>query len=141
MQVVDDDFGNPDDFVDFLVVNYSLSPPSSTLPTNYTSSAGVFSIVLSFKVECSESQYNNTSTIECISTSTSHTDLYGDDCTVFCEPCDDAILGHFTCNSDGERVCLEGYQNPANNCTDCRLAEGCCMCEHVQEGLFLHAVG
>lgn len=59
VRVVDVDIGNPNDFVDTLVVNRSLSPSSPTLPTTYTSSAGVFSIVLSFKVECSESEYGH----------------------------------------------------------------------------------
>lgn len=59
VQVVDVDIGNPNDFVDTLLVNRSLSPFSPTLPTTYTSSAGVFSIELSFKVECSESEYGH----------------------------------------------------------------------------------
>lgn len=70
-------------------------------------------------------------------------DLYGEDCSVPCESHDNDTLGHFTCNSDGEMVCLEGYQNPDSNCTECRPAQGCCMCEPAQEIYFcssLHAV-
>ena len=57
VQVFDDDDGNPDDFVDLLVVEQSLTPsPTPTSPTTYTSSAGIFFLELSFRVECSESE-------------------------------------------------------------------------------------
>ena len=54
-----------------------------------------------------------------------HADMYGDNCTVLCEPRDDT-LGHYTCGSAGERVCLEGYGNPDTNCSECAVADRCC---------------
>lgn len=51
--------------------------------------------------------------------------FYGASCD--CQGRDDATA-HFTCNVAGERVCLEGYQNLATNCTECVPAEGCCEC-------------
>ena len=39
-------------------------------------------------------------------------------CTTFCQPRDDS-LGHFTCNSLGERVCLSGYTDSSTNCVTC----------------------
>ena len=39
-------------------------------------------------------------------------------CTVFCQPRNDS-LGHYTCNSLGERVCLSGYIDPSTNCVTC----------------------
>ena len=57
VQAIDEDTGNPDDFIDVLVVDMPLSPsPSPTPPTTYTSKGGVFSFVISFQVECSESE-------------------------------------------------------------------------------------
>lgn len=57
VQVYDEDDGNPDDFVDILEVERPLSPSSSfTPPTTYTSRANIFTLVLSFRVECSESK-------------------------------------------------------------------------------------
>ena len=57
VQVYDDDDGNPDDFVDTLVMERPLSPSDFyTSPTNYTSTQGIFSLVISFRVECSESE-------------------------------------------------------------------------------------
>ena len=38
--------------------------------------------------------------------------------------------GHFSCTRDGEIVCLEGYQNPSTNCTECSPAPGCCECSY-----------
>ena len=57
------------------------------------------------------------------------TDLYGDACDVFCVGRNDSILGHFTCDSQGQKVCLPGYQNVDSNCTECVPAEGCSMGE------------
>ena len=56
---------------------------------------------------------------------------YGSNCTVFCEDSDDDITGHYYCDDDGNRVCLDGYQNPSTNCVDCVPAEGCCECQFV----------
>ena len=51
--------------------------------------------------------------------------FYGPSCD--CRNTDDST-GHFTCNTEGARVCLEGYQNPDSNCTECSTREGCCEC-------------
>ena len=39
-------------------------------------------------------------------------------CNVFCQPQDDAT-GHFTCDSNGNKVCLPGYTDPGTDCTEC----------------------
>ena len=36
--------------------------------------------------------------------------------------------GHFECDTNGEKVCLTGYQDPASNCIVCITADGCCEC-------------
>ena len=73
VQVSDADTGNPDDFIDILVVERPFSPSlSPSPPTNYTSSARVFSLVMSFRVECSESEWIYT----CIYMHTSATDEF-----------------------------------------------------------------
>ena len=56
--------------------------------------------------------------------------FYGENCTIFCVERDDDELGHYTCDSEGNRVCREGYQDPTNNCTECIPAEGCCKLSH-----------
>ena len=49
-------------------------------------------------------------------------DYYGPDCSVFCSPADDAT-GHFTCDQDGNMVCLPGFSNEGEGgggrCTVC----------------------
>ena len=42
----------------------------------------------------------------------------GSDCgNMICEPQDDST-GHFTCDINGNKVCLPGYQNPGTNCVE-----------------------
>ena len=43
------------------------------------------------------------------------TNFFGPNCTRFCQGRDDAS-GHFTCDANGDRVCLAGYVNPASDC-------------------------
>ena len=45
---------------------------------------------------------------------------YGSDCSIlrFCEPQDDDTIGHYTCDSNNNLVCLNGYQNTESNCTE-----------------------
>ena len=40
-------------------------------------------------------------------------------CTKFCEARDDA-LGHYTCDANGDKECLDGYIGPDTNCVTCR---------------------
>ena len=44
---------------------------------------------------------------------------------MFCSARDDAD-GHFECDRDGNRVCLEGFRNASTDCTECVPAAGCC---------------
>ncbi len=46
---------------------------------------------------------------------------YGSACSRYCEDTDDAT-GHFTCDGDGNPVCLPGYNHSSTNdnrCTQC----------------------
>ena len=42
--------------------------------------------------------------------------FYGTDCATFCEQTDHDTLGHFSCDENGNRVCLDGYTDPTTNC-------------------------
>ena len=42
--------------------------------------------------------------------------FYGSSCAIFCEERDDST-GHYTCDSDGTKLCLSGYTDPATDCT------------------------
>ena len=51
---------------------------------------------------------------------------FGSDCSVFCQERNDSTV-HYTCDSEGNIVCIEGYQDPFINCTQCiPQHEGCC---------------
>ena len=92
-------------------VNISHNPAdmivSSTSKTVYTNAQGTGQFIqMSFELECSE-------------------DYYGSDCGAYCAPRDDNF-GHFSCDRNGNIVCLSGFSNTATNCTECILSEGCC---------------
>lgn len=100
---------NPNDLVDRFMINMD----DLTLGADFPDSAiynGVFGfgfLYLSFRVKCADH-------------------FYGADCDVFCQARDDS-QGHYTCDSGGNRICLEGFQDPVTGCTQrCTRAVGCC---------------
>ena len=95
----------------FVSINISHNPAdmimSSTSKTVYTNAQGAGQFIqMSFELECSE-------------------DYYGSDCGAYCAPRDDNF-GHFSCDRNGNIVCLSGFSNTATNCTECILSQGCC---------------
>lgn len=52
-------------------------------------------------------------------------DFYGEGCTRACVGRDDAG-GHYSCDAEGNRRCMGGYQNLLTNCTECALLPECC---------------
>lgn len=79
-----------------------------TAPQNFSGVNGMATLELRFQINCAVM-----------------TGFYGVDCNTFCLDTNDTT-GHYTCDQDGMRVCLDGYLNPATNCTECIPAEGCC---------------
>ena len=41
---------------------------------------------------------------------------YASDCNVYCVQQNDNTNGHYTCGSDGAKICNNGYSNPSGNC-------------------------
>lgn len=108
LDTYDYDFGrNDDDLIDsvFVVISGDLNDNFSSQKA-HTGRFGYVNVHLSFRVSCIEN-------------------FYGSDCGTFCVEHDD-VLGHYTCSSEGEIICLDGYQNPFTNCTECIPAVGCC---------------
>ena len=98
---------NPDDLVDRFALDFSFSAGGSLADqSTYQGDFGFISINASFQVQC----INNS---------------YGSDCGILCVERDDD-QGHYTCDSEGNRVCRDGYQYPDTNCTQCVPADGCC---------------
>ena len=52
-------------------------------------------------------------------------DFYGPNCSVYCRPANSSDMGHYTCLSNGSRLCLPGYLNETTNCTSCVPGDGC----------------
>ena len=88
-----------DDLVDVFVITVDVMAFFDL--QNYTGEYGYGTLQVSFVATCTEH-------------------YFGLDCATFCEERDDE-LGHFTCDGEGNKVCLQGYQNPSTNCTECML--------------------
>ena len=74
-------------------------------PTIFTGKASYSHLELAFRLTCGPH-------------------FYGPNCT-FCVPSNDST-GHYSCDDrTGDKVCLEGYQGPETNCTDCVPASDC----------------
>lgn len=99
--------------------------PVSLDPTNISSSFGIYRDIrnqgphlrLGFQLNCTEG-------------------YFGPACTKVCYAQDDEE-GHYTCDGQGNIVCMSGFQNVLTNCTECVLSPGCCelvvrTCIHAQ---------
>ena len=74
---------------------------SSTFSSNTTVNEGgsnVISLSYATRIKCAKNYYQS-------------------DCSVYCIPtCDNT--GHYTCDTNGNKICLPGYTNTSNNCLD-----------------------
>ena len=87
-----------DDHIDDVYVTITLTPSSSfTSRQTYTGIHGNSRIELSFRVQCAAN-------------------FYGSNCATRCVARDDSG-GHYTCGSNGQRICLSGWSGPASDCT------------------------
>ena len=41
---------------------------------------------------------------------------YGSSCNTFCSPTDTDGVGHYACDSQGQKKCNAGWKNETNNC-------------------------
>ena len=97
IRVEDYDRLNRDDHVDDVYVDISASPNNVFSSRRaYTGVRGNSRIELNFRLRCT-SYY------------------YGSDCTTHCESRDNS-LGHYTCGSNGQKVCRRGWSDPSNSC-------------------------
>ena len=92
-----DDDSDADDLIDEITTDQSLAVSDEfTSEDDYTGEHGVVIMTLIFRVIC-------------------NTNYYGSDCRTFCRPRNDST-GHYTCDEDGNRVCLDGYTDVSNDC-------------------------
>ena len=95
IRIMDADEDSPD-LIETFTIKRDLSPGNSVGKLRYTGVYGVANMDLSFTLRCAAN-------------------FHGSECTVFCAPVDDAT-GHYTCDANGGKVCLQGWTNPAGNC-------------------------
>ena len=89
----------------------SLSPPSPA--EVFTGDGGRVESEMQFQVNCDGN-------------------WYGPFCDVECRGRNDPG-GHYQCNGEGVRECLEGYQNLETNCTECVPADGCSESDNLKK--------
>lgn len=95
----DDDGGDdPSEFIELLGINL-LYPTVTNVYSNETLRSRLIMITLqaSFNMRCA--QY-----------------FYGSQCDIFCQSHNDDT-GHYTCDSQGNKLCNEDYQMNETNCT------------------------
>ena len=94
----DDDSPDADDLIDRIFVVETGFPISEnyTPRRTYTGIYGNVRVELSYRAICKPN-------------------YYGSLCTVFCTGRDDSE-GHYTCDEQGDRVCLAGWTDLPNNC-------------------------
>ena len=128
-------------FVDAIYIEESLQPNGSfSTPQLYTGTYQRGTISLSFRVSCTENYYGPNCATFC-EPNDNHicdedgnivcrdTHYYGTLCNVFCEGRNDS-LGHYQCSRNGNKICLEGYQDPDTNCTTRKWVH-CCLYIHI----------
>ena len=97
VDVIDEDSGD-DDIVDTFIIPFDCTQRADSTfsdPTVYIGACGSARIKISISI-----------------TSLCPDDTYGPQCNVFC----DEQPGNYTCNYLGEKICVPGYEDPANEC-------------------------
>ena len=82
--------------IEKFTVNLELQRGLFTTATTVEGDLGVGSISLGLRVFCANNHF-------------------GDGCNVMCEGAND-VGGHYTCDSEGNVVCLPGFVDPSNKC-------------------------
>ena len=72
---------------------------SSASSIMLTGEKGKVELIISYEVRCQQNYYST-------------------DCSTYCVPSDNS-MGHYNCDpSNGNKICLPGYQNPVTNCIE-----------------------
>ena len=99
------DVTSSSDHLDDITIHPNITQASDTF-TDIMSFTGFYSVShvqLAFRLQCSPH-------------------YYGEDCSRYCIDTNDDT-GHYSCDEAGDKLCLDGYQNPVTNCTECILSQ------------------
>ena len=95
VQVWDNDVGQDDKVTDIYIQNVLGISQFWTNSREFSSNTGV-SITLRFRVQCDPN-------------------YYGNNCATYCIP-HDSSSGHYTCGSNGQKICRSGWSDSSTNC-------------------------
>ena len=99
-----DYYSNKGVFIDSFTVNLTfITNIYYSSPVKYSGTFGVATITFAYRFYCAEN-------------------YYGNKCDIYCQPTD-SYLGHYYCDFDGQKLCIDGYSNPDSNCTDIQQSE------------------
>ena len=87
--------GYSDDNVDEFFITRTMSPGSNSGQLRFTGATGK-ALTLRFEVDCNPNYYGSSCTTHCVA--------------------QDNNGGHFTCGSNGQKICIEGWSDPSNQC-------------------------
>ena len=105
IEVHDDNGVNPND------------NPSRILNTQTNLQSPQVSGTFSSDTTLNEGRSNNVISLSYATRIECATNYYQSNCSVYCIPtCDNT--GHYTCDTNGNKICLPGYTNTSNNCLD-----------------------
>lgn len=104
IQVYDNDQSYYGEFIDNFTMNLTfITNIYYSTPVKYSGTFGVATITFAYRFYCAEN-------------------YYGNKCDIYCQPTD-SYLGHYYCDFDGQKLCIDGYSNPDSNCTDIQQSE------------------
>ena len=101
ISIEDDDHPFADDAIDRIVIQRSMSPGDTERKTFNGQYISDFRMDITVTVRCDSN-------------------FYGSHCSIACAPRNDSG-GHYTCSSDGHKVCNEGWIDPFYSCTTRKL--------------------
>lgn len=99
--VKDDDHPFTDDSIDRIVIQRRMTPGQSERSSFSGQHIGDFRMDVTVTVQCDPN-------------------FYGSNCSIACVPRNDS-QGHYTCNSNGQKVCNAGWIDPFYSCTTRKL--------------------
>lgn len=103
VQVWDEDGRYDDKVNDIYIQNYLTVSSSWTRQYTFYGNSNRYTvwIRMSFRVRC-------------------NSNYYGSNCATYCVPTDNSN-GHYTCGSNGQKICRSGWSNPSGNCRTRKL--------------------
>ena len=126
------------DFLDDIFIDLTLEANSGLSRRNrYIGTQNRVTITMTFRVDCSHNYYGPNCSVFCQEMdddtnghfTCNRTDgsrvclsgFYGPECRTFCQASNSEDGGYYTCDSNGSKVCRDGFTDPENNCRESKF--------------------